>query len=258
VFNEITRRAIQEAFAEPADVDTDRVNAQQARRFLDRVVGFELSPLALGQGGPRLSAGRVQSVAVRLIVEREREIRAFEPEEYWEAFADLMREGASDAHRFQVVRDDGKNFRPGNAETAHEAMDAAASASSSRSSTAKTSQPAHDPVHRFITSTLQQAASTRLGFSVKKTMTLAQRLYEAGHITYMRTDSTNLSGEALGSVRGFIGKEYGDRICRRSPTSTASKADAQEAHEAIRPTERQPAANCAERCWKRMRCGCTT
>jgi len=238
VFNEITRKAIQEAFAEPGELNMNRVNAQQARRFLDRVVGFELSPLLWQKVARGLSAGRVQSVAVRLVVEREREIRAFVPEEYWEGFADLERagDGPDDkARRFQVVKDGDDNFRPGDGETAHGAMarleqrDFQVANREDRPTRSKPQAP-------FITSTLQQAASTWLGFSVKKTMTMAQRLYEAGYITYMRTDSTNLSADALAACRDYIGKQFGADYLPEQAQTYASKADAQEAHEAIRPS----------------------
>ncbi len=235
VFNEITRKAIQEAFESPSELDMNRVNAQQARRFLDRVVGFELSPLLWAKVARGLSAGRVQSVAVRLVVEREREIRAFEPEEYWEAFADLQREGESEAHRFQLARVDGENFRPDNGEATEAVLERLRSARfevANREDRPTRSRPSAP----FITSTLQQAASTRLGFSVKKTMTMAQRLYEAGYITYMRTDSTNLSTEAVAAGRDYISKNFGDAYLPDSPRSYASKEDAQEAHEAIRPS----------------------
>lgn len=235
VFNEITRKAIQEAFANPGELDMNRVNAQQARRFLDRVVGFELSPLLWAKVARGLSAGRVQSVAVRLVVEREREIRAFVPEEYWEGFADLARSGGRDVQRFQVVRDGKRAFRPGNAEAAGEAMarlrDRAFRVREREDKPTRTR-----PTAPFITSTLQQAASTWLGFSVKKTMTLAQRLYEAGYITYMRTDSTNLSADAVAACRQYIGAEFGADYVPAQPNSYTSKADAQEAHEAIRPS----------------------
>ena len=236
VFNEITRRAIRDAFEKPGEIDQNRVNAQQARRFLDRVVGFEVSPLLWAKVARGLSAGRVQSVAVRLVVEREREIRAFEPEEYWEVFADLTRAGGTEPCRFQVVRSDGKAFRPGNKEDADTALARLRGEAFSvarvenKPTTARPGAP-------FITSTLQQAASTRLGFGVRKTMTLAQRLYEGGHITYMRTDSTNLSREAVAGVRDHIESEFGSRYLPKQPNRYASKAGAQEAHEAIRPTE---------------------
>jgi DNA topoisomerase-1 len=235
VFNEITRKAIQEAFAHPGELDMNRVNAQQARRFLDRVVGFELSPLLWAKVARGLSAGRVQSVAVRLVVEREREIRAFIPEEYWEGFADLTRAGGRDQQRFQVVKDGGVNFRPDNGAAAEDAM------ARLRSRTFRVREREDKPTRSrpsapFITSTLQQAASTWLGYSVKKTMTMAQRLYEAGYITYMRTDSTNLSADAVAACRQFIGGEFGDRYVPAQPITYSSKADAQEAHEAIRPS----------------------
>ena len=235
VFNEITRKAIQEAFADPGTVDLDRVNAQQARRFLDRVVGFQLSPLLWAKVARNLSAGRVQSVAVRLIVEREREIRAFVPEEYWEAFADLQRDGAADAHRFQITKLAGENYRPGSqaeSDAALAALDGAKFEVSAREDRPTSTRPGAP----YITSTLQQAASTRLGFSVKKTMTMAQRLYEAGYITYMRTDSTNLSTEAVSACRDFIGNEFGETYLPEKPAVYSAKKDAQEAHEAIRPS----------------------
>ena len=238
VFNEITKSAVEAAFASPSRVDQDRVNAQQARRFLDRVVGFELSPLLWTKLARGLSAGRVQSVATRLIVDREREIRAFQPVEYWEAFADLTRAGepASAAVRFQVQKEQGADFKPGDSAAANDAVDRLRQrtfAVRSREDR-KTSTRPNAP---FITSTLQQAASTRLGFSVRRTMSLAQRLYEAGHITYMRTDSTNVAAEALERVRAHIGDEYGSRYLPSEANVYSSKAGAQEAHEAIRPTE---------------------
>ena len=235
VFNEITRKAIQEAFADPGVVDLDRVNAQQARRFLDRVVGFHLSPLLWAKVARGLSAGRVQSVAVRLIVEREREIRAFVPQEYWEAFADVTQAGKKDSHRFQVAKHNGKNYRPTNqadSDAAIAALKAADFVVANREDRPTSTRPSAP----FITSTLQQAASTRLSFSVKKTMTMAQRLYEAGYITYMRTDSTNLSSEAVASCREHVQEKYGDDYLPADPIVYASKGDAQEAHEAIRPS----------------------
>ena len=236
VFNEITRSAIEQAFANAGRIDLDRVNAQQARRFLDRVVGFELSPLLWAKVARGLSAGRVQSVAVRLVVEREREIRAFKPQEYWEVFADLRRDGDESAQRFMVVKADGAEFRPGAKAAADEAMAhlrQCAFQVASRDDRKMSSKP-NAP---FITSTLQQAAATRLRFSVRRTMTLAQRLYEAGHITYMRTDSTNVAAEAIARVREHIGGAYGDAYLPKAPNRYASKSTAQEAHEAIRPTD---------------------
>ncbi|MGB0467442.1 MAG: type I DNA topoisomerase [Pontibacterium sp.] len=235
VFNEITKKAIQSAFEAPAVLDIDRVNAQQARRFLDRVVGYMLSPLLWEKIARGLSAGRVQSVAVRLVVEREREIRAFIPEEFWEVLADTAI--TSGEHlRLNVVKVDGKEFRPGSeAETnAHlESLKASTFTVVKREDRPTSSKPSAP----LITSTLQQAASTRLGFGVKKTMMLAQRLYEAGYITYMRTDSTNLSAEAVETCRDYIQTHYGDDYLPAEAIRYSSKDGAQEAHEAIRPSD---------------------
>lgn len=236
VFNEITKKAIQEAFEEPGEINMDMVSAQQARRFLDRVVGFMVSPLLWAKIARGLSAGRVQSVAVKLIVERERGIRAFVPEEYWEVFAMLAEEGKEELVRFQVARENGENFRP----TSKEQTDAALeklNASDFKVQSREDKPTQTRPTAPYITSTLQQAASTRLGFGVKKTMMMAQRLYEAGYITYMRTDSTNLSAEAVTACRDLIGKEFGDKYLPDSPRVYTSKEGAQEAHEAIRPSD---------------------
>ncbi|WP_300273398.1 type I DNA topoisomerase [Halomonas sp.] len=235
VFNEITKGAIQEAFKDPGNLNMPRVEAQQARRFLDRVVGFMLSPLLWAKIARGLSAGRVQSVAMRLIVEREREIRAFVPEEFWDVHADLVAEGGEPV-RFELARQDGQAFRPTSEAETLERI--AGLRKASLAITGREDKPTRSkPNAPFITSTLQQAASGRLGFSVKKTMTLAQRLYEAGYITYMRTDSTNLSKDAVESVRDFIGDEYGARYLPESPNRYSSKEGAQEAHEAIRPSD---------------------
>ena len=235
VFNEITRSAIKEAFERPSQVDMDRVNAQQARRFLDRVVGYMLSPLLWEKVARGLSAGRVQSVAVKLLVEREREIRAFVPEEFWELHADTLT-AAKEALRLEVRREGEQNFRPGNREEAERAVRALEKARFVVR--AREDKPTRTrPSAPFITSTLQQAVSTRLGFSVKKTMMLAQRLYEAGFITYMRTDSTNLSAEAVAACRDYIGATHGKRYVPEKPGVYSSKAGAQEAHEAIRPSD---------------------
>lgn len=236
VFNEITKKAIQAAFEEPGELNMDRVNAQQARRFLDRVVGFMVSPLLWEKIARGLSAGRVQSVAVKLIVEREREIRAFIPEEYWEVFAQLAEQGKADAVKFQVVKQAGENFRPVNKEQTDAALAVLNSAEFEVKS--REDRPTQTrPSAPYITSTLQQAASTRLGFGVKKTMMLAQRLYEAGYITYMRTDSTNLSADAISACRGLIEEDYGKKYLPKEPRLYSSKEGAQEAHEAIRPSD---------------------
>ena len=234
VFNEITKNAIKEAFEHPGDVNQDRVEAQQARRFLDRVVGFMVSPLLWKKIARGLSAGRVQSVAVRLVVEREREIKAFVPEEFWDVHADLTT-AASDVLRMQVVKESDKPFKPVNKSQTDEAL--AALKPADYEVVSRESKPTQSrPSAPFITSTLQQAASTRLGFGVKKTMMMAQRLYEAGHITYMRTDSTNLSQEALDACRGYIDDNFGAKYLPASPNRYGSKEGAQEAHEAIRPS----------------------
>ncbi|NHN35971.1 type I DNA topoisomerase [Pseudomaricurvus alcaniphilus] len=234
VFNEITKSAIQEAFKQPGPVDVNRVNAQQARRFLDRVVGYMVSPLLWEKVARGLSAGRVQSVAVRLVVEREREIRAFIPEEYWDVFADLLSQ-KGDGVRFEVKKCSGETFKPLNQAQAMQAVEALRNASFTISQ--REDKPTRSkPGAPFITSTLQQAASTRLGFGVKKTMMLAQRLYEAGYITYMRTDSTNLSKDAVENCRDYILEAYGKPYLPESPNSYSSKEGAQEAHEAIRPS----------------------
>ena len=236
VFNEITKSAIQSAFKQPGKLDIDRVNAQQARRFLDRVVGFMVSPLLWQKIARGLSAGRVQSVATRLVVEREKEIRAFIPEEYWQIHADTtVKSDASTPIRLEALKQAGKTLKLGNKAQTDAVLEVLKSADfvvKTREEKPTQSRPSAP----FITSTLQQAASTRLGFSVKKTMILAQRLYEAGHITYMRTDSTFLSGDALASVRDYIDSNFGNKYLPEKPNFYGSKQNAQEAHEAIRPT----------------------
>ena len=235
VFNEITKKAIQEAFAQPGQLDINRVNAQQARRFLDRVVGFMVSPLLWAKVARGLSAGRVQSVAVRLVVEREREIRAFVPEEFWQIHADVKTPKGSGVV-LEVMKQGEQNFRPVNEQQATAAV--AVLQKAAYTVAAREDKPTQSrPSAPFITSTLQQAASSRLGFSVKKTMMLAQRLYEAGFITYMRTDSTNLSMDAVHACRDFIGQQYGEKYLPSKPNFYASKSGAQEAHEAIRPSD---------------------
>lgn len=233
-FTEITKNAIQKAFEDPAELNMDMVNSQQTRRFLDRVVGYMLSPLLWAKVARGLSAGRVQSVAVRLIAEREREIHAFQPEEYWEVAADL--DVKSHDLGAQVTKHKGKAFRPTSKELCDGALaelrqaDYQLSQREDKPTRSKPSAP-------YITSTLQQASSVRLSYGVKKTMMLAQQLYEAGFITYMRTDSTNLSAEAVDTCRGYIAKKFGDQYLPKEPLKYSSKKGAQEAHEAIRPTD---------------------
>jgi DNA topoisomerase-1 len=233
-FSEITKSAIEAAFSRPSTVNVDRVNAQQARRFLDRVVGYMVSPLLWSKIARGLSAGRVQSVAVRLVVERERAIRVFVPEEYWEIFTDLSHQNRES--RFQVSEYQGKAFKPVNADqakTATDALDGATYQVVERESKPGKTRPSAP----FITSTLQQAASQRLGFGVKKTMMLAQRLYEAGLITYMRTDSTYISNDAIFAARSLIESEFDARYLPEKPNYYANRENAQEAHEAIRPSD---------------------
>ena len=234
IFSEITSKAIKEAFENPSELNMDRVNAQQARRFLDRVVGFELSPLLWQRIARGLSAGRVQSVAVRMIVEREREIRKFEPQEYWEIHARLKR-GDGEAYGFKVVAADGKKAERLDATRARELVDRLLTARHIEKLAVNQRKSRSRPSPPLITSTLQREA-TRLGLGIARTMRLAQQLYEAGHITYMRTDSTNLAGDAVAACRGYIEREFGKRYLPDKPRRYASRASAQEAHEAIRPT----------------------
>ena len=194
-----------------------------------------VSPLLWNKVARGLSAGRVQSVALRLIVEREREIRSFIPEEFWELYADTVTE-AREALRLQVTKQDGKAFRPGSGDVCQAAQDALAAQAllvKGREDKPTSSKPKPP----LITSTLQQAASTRLGFGVKKTMMMAQRLYEAGYITYMRTDSTHLSNDALEMCRNYIDENFGAKYLTEKPVQYSAREGAQEAHEAIRPTD---------------------
>lgn len=234
VFNEITKTAIQNAFKSPGRLDQNRVDAQQARRFLDRVVGYMVSPLLWEKVARGLSAGRVQSVAVRLVVEREQEIRAFIPEEYWTLNADL-KANKDGSVSFEVKKQKDEAFKPLNESQTMAAVKLLQNATYeviSREDKPTQSKPSAP----FITSTLQQAASTRLGFGVKKTMMMAQRLYEAGYITYMRTDSTNLSKDAVDACRDYILDQFGKNYLPEAPVAYSSKEGAQEAHEAIRPS----------------------
>ena len=235
VFNEITKSAINEAFANPGRLDMRYVEAQQARRFLDRVVGYMVSPLLWAKVARGLSAGRVQSVAVRLVVEREAEIRAFIPEEFWEVFCNLTT-AQGDQLRCQVLKWNGDRFRPTSRQETDQAM-AILDHAEYRVQERKDKPTTSNPKPPLITSTLQQAASTRLGYGVKKTMMMAQQLYEAGYITYMRTDSTHLSGDAITMCRKFIGDNFGADYLPDKPRYYTSQAGAQEAHEAIRPTD---------------------
>lgn len=254
VFHEITKKAIEEALEKPRQIDMNLVNAQQARRILDRLVGYKLSPFLWKKVVKGLSAGRVQSVAVRLIVEREQEIKAFKPEEYWSIEALLKKEKTADQFISRLIKKDNKTIAKLAIKNKKEAdrilkdLEAATYQITGIQSKEIKKQP--DPP--FITSTLQQEAARRLGFSAKQTMRLAQELYEGielgeggstGLISYMRTDSFNLSGEAIEQSRDFISQNFGQNYLPAAARIYKTKSKtAQEAHEAIRPTSaiRQP------------------
>ena len=233
VFHEITKTAIQKAIAEPRKVDMDLVEAQQARRILDRIVGFELSPILWKKIRTGLSAGRVQSVAVRLIVEREREIDAFESDYVYrlQGALDILDESQQVVGTVEVKRSAAFKTEEEAQAYLEQVKEAALTVSQLEEKPAKKS-----PKAPFTTSTLQQEASSKLGFSVKQTMMIAQRLYESGKITYMRTDSVNLSEEAIQKAHDEIVSEFGESYSTTRRYKTKN-ADAQEAHEAIRPTD---------------------
>jgi DNA topoisomerase-1 len=241
-FHEITKTAIEEALKHPGSVDMRMVNAQQARRVLDRLVGYTVSPVLWKKVRRGLSAGRVQSVAVRLIVEKEREIRAFVPEEYWEIFVDLktdaqMHERTNVELRVQLVKIEGKTAKVGNGEQAKQIVADLETAKYLVSDVSREEQHS-SPFPPFTTSLLQRAGSNVFGWSAKMTMQIAQSLYEQGLITYHRTDSFNLATEAVAMARDYIGKTYGDQYLPAKPRVYKTKAaSAQEAHEAIRPTD---------------------
>lgn len=240
VFHEITEDAIKEALKNPRTIDKDLVDAQQARRVLDRLVGYELSPLLWKKIRYGLSAGRVQSVAVRLIVEREREIRAFIPVEYWSITAQLLAD--KEMFEAQLSKFQGKEIKINNQKEADKILKDLENAIYTVTAIEE-KEVKRRPAPPFTTSTLQQEASRKLGFSVKKTMMIAQQLYEgvhygkgtAGLITYMRTDSANLSEVALKQMQQFINKEFGKEYGLKTPRKYSSRKGAQEAHEAIRP-----------------------
>ncbi len=222
VFNEITESSIQQAFAQPGELSIPGVNAQQARRFLDRIVGFMVSPLLWKKVARGLSAGRVQSVAVKLVVEREREIKAFDPKEYWEITADTV-SFEKEKLTLDVTHYKNKTFSPHNETETKKALSLLEKAQYSVAK--REDKPSKSvPSAPFITSTLQQAASTKLGYGVKRTMMLAQRLYEAGHITYMRTDSTNLSKDAVDMCRAYISKSFGSNYLPEKAKVYGSKS----------------------------------
>ena len=277
VFNAITKSAIQEAFTEPGRINLDKVMAQQARRVLDRIVGYEISPLLWKKVTRGLSAGRVQSVAVKIIVERECEIREFKADEYWlipavfttdlssgyhqqwREFISAKSEGGkgptveeqgrwlAEHHAFEaeLYRIGDAKFKASNQDQAQKVFQELEHARF-KITDIETKESVSRPSPPFITSTLQQAAANRLGFSAKRTMSVAQQLYEGidlgsmgslGLITYMRTDSTHLSGEALGEVRNYIQSHLGPKYLPEKPNFYAASKSAQQAHEAIRPTD---------------------
>ncbi len=243
LFNEITKKAIQEAIGRPLELDAKKFESQQARRVLDRLVGYQISPVLWTKVRRGLSAGRVQSVAVRLVVEREQEISAFKPQEYWTVEA-LVEGGTPPPFTAKVNRVDGKKAELVHEGQAREVVDAIQTGTLTVGGVER-KERRKNPPPPFITSKLQQDASSKLRFSPKRTMGLAQRLYEGvemgedglvGLITYMRTDSTRLSDDAVADARGFIRDRYGANFLPGEPVVYKSKKGAQDAHEAIRPT----------------------
>ncbi|MDP4038810.1 MAG: type I DNA topoisomerase, partial [bacterium] len=234
-FSEITGSAIREAVAHPRQINMDLVNAQQARRVLDRLVGYSLSPILWKKVRSGLSAGRVQSVALKFIVDREKEIGAFKSQEFWsiEAILENLDKKSFNAY---LIKIDGKKAEIKDKIQAKKITDEVKNQQFSVHKV-ETREVKKNPLPPFITSTLQQGAYSKLGFSAKKTMTIAQMLYETGYISYMRTDSVNLSGEALSQIKTSIIKQYGAVYALEHPRIFKKKAKrAQEAHEAIRPT----------------------
>ena len=230
-FNQITKAAIVDSFADPKEIDLDLVKAYRARRFLDKVIGFELSPLLWKKIARGLSAGRVQSVALRVLDERERLIQEFIPEEFWEVSMSLGKNDLSIPFSLNRKKSDPLLKE----EEARKIEDLISNSELSINEIIKKPVKAK-PRPPFITSTLQQAASTKLSFTVKRTMRVAQKLYEAGHITYMRTDAPSLSKESIQDARNYINEKIGDKYLTNAPRIYASTENAQEAHEAIRPT----------------------
>lgn len=240
IFNEITQDAIQKAFANPTELNINRVHAQQTRRYLDRMVGFLLSPLLCKKVGKNLSAGRVQSVALKLLVERERAIRLFVPVEYYKIYSSYKKLDfeleAIDGKRLTSPEDANTFFIP-NEQEAQQHLDTI-NGNSAIVAEIEVKETKSSPKAPFTTSTLQQTASTKLGFGIKKTMTIAQILYESGYITYMRTDSTNLSAQSIAMATNYIKTNFGDKYLATSKRNYQSNnANSQEAHEAIRPTD---------------------
>ncbi len=231
-FNQITKDAILESFSDPKEIDLNLVKAYRARRFLDKVIGFELSPLLWKKIARGLSAGRVQSVALRLLDERERSIQEFEPKEYWE-ISFIGKTNKGDLIKFNLIT---KKSEPLLTKEQVEDIKFHLEQSELYINEIIKKPVKVKPKAPFITSTLQQSASTRLGFNVKRTMRVAQKLYEAGLITYMRTDAPSLSKESISDARSFISENIGEKYLTNAPRIYSSTENAQEAHEAVRPT----------------------
>jgi len=242
-FNEISEKAVKKALANPRKIDKNLVDAQQARRVLDRIVGYSISPAASSRLNDNLSAGRVQSVALKMVVDREREITSFKPQEYWNLKADVKPDGKSNFKVLLVEKGD-KKYKPSNAEEATAVENELKTAKFYVKSVKRAVMKKHAPAP-YITSTLQQDGSIRLNLTAPQVMQIAQRLYEGvetprGHvalITYMRTDSVRISAEAQKSALDYIGKTYGAEYLPEKPNFYRSKKDAQDAHEAIRPID---------------------
>lgn len=245
VFHEITKDAVKKAFEHPREFDKKKVDAQNARRVLDRIVGYQISPVLWKKVGSRLSAGRVQSVALRLIVERDAQIKAFVPQEYWQITAELAKPSVKEILKANLEKIDDKKIDLTSESLTKEAVDEIGK-QTFRISAINRKQLKRNAPPPFITSTLQQEAFSKLGFNTSRTMSIAQELYEGieigeedpvGLITYMRTDSVNIAGEAIDKVRQYIKKEYGADQLPETPNKFKSKKSAQEAHEAIRPSD---------------------
>ena len=242
-FHEITSSAVKEAIKHPRAIDNDMVDAQQARRILDRIIGYQLSPLLWRKIRKGLSAGRVQSVAVKIVADRDKEIEAFVPQEYWTLNAKLREHAKAPIFEAETVKYKGKKLELASAEQAHAAEAALADAGYIVSKAERKERKRH-PLPPFTTSNLQQEANKKLNFSAKKTMMVAQQLYEGvslgkaavGLITYMRTDSVRLADVAVDEIRNYIKNNLGQEFCSPRPNHYSAKKNAQDAHEAIRPT----------------------
>ena len=252
VFNEISKKAVTEALKNPREIDMNLVNAQQTRRILDRIVGYKVSPIICKRIKPRLSAGRVQSVALKLVVDREKEILAFVPEEYWNISAELEKAGEKQKFKAALSTKDGKKIKVENKEQAQQIESDLKGANYIVSKIKKSQTKSHAPAP-FTTSTMQQDALNKLGMNLKKTSFCAQQLYEGVEIegegkvaliTYIRTDSTRVSPDAQASALTFIAREFGEQYVPSKPNIYKTKETAQDAHEAIRPIsiERTPSS----------------